>query len=470
MCGKKKPVTAPMFTVSVVNIGAVMYRPDSLPHSTRCWPSALETIGPDSKQHHYRTSATFVARPRKRYHPRQHSRRPENFVTGEKLMKRLWLAVVALTLLPVPADAAREQVLWSFRNYGSDGEYPYGALISVNGTLYGMTNRGGQYTCGTYGCGTVFSLNPVSSKEKVLWSFGYGTDGENPIASLISVKGTLYGTTVYGGQYSKGTVFSLDPTTDTETVLWSFGNGTDGHGPGGSVISIKGMLYGTTDAGGQYGYGTVFSLDPKTDTEKVLWSFGNETDGANPIAGLISVNGTLYGTTYYGGQSNAGTVFSLDLATGAETVLWSFDNGFDRGIDGHYPIAGLIAANGVLYGTTWRGGKSNAGIVFSLDPETHTEKVLWSFGNGADGAFPSGSLISIKGTLYGTTVDGGQYPGGTVFSLDLKTDKEKVLWSFGKKTDGQNPEAGLIFVNETLYGTTLTGGAHHQGTVFSLTP
>jgi uncharacterized repeat protein (TIGR03803 family) len=398
-------------------------------------------------------------------------------------MKRLCIAVVALTLLPVAAGAATEQVLWSFGDKKPDGRYPTGGLISVNGTLYGTTDYGGE---GSHHrecqqkttCGIVFSLDPETGMEKVQWLFGNGADGSNPEAGLISLEGMLYGTTTHGGQSHYGTAFSLNPGTGAETVVYSFcsqQNCTDGSSPPANLISVKETLYGTTPDGGQYGYGTVFSLDPTTGTEKVLWSFGNGADGQYPEAGLISVKGMLYGTTELGGQYSDGAVFSLDPTTGKEKVLWSFGNG----TDGRYPEADLISVGGTLYGTTYAGGQYNCpdtscGTVFSFDPRTIAEKVLWSFGNGIDGWNPAAGLVFVDGTLYGTTYYGGDNclsaGCGIVFSLDPTTDTETVLWSFGSGTDGKSPGGGLISVNGTLYGTTEFGGAHGRGTVFSLTP
>jgi uncharacterized repeat protein (TIGR03803 family) len=146
-----------------------------------------------------------------------------------------------------------------------------------------------------------------AASESVLWSFGNGNDGNTPLASLVMDKsGNLYGTTqdggIYGGpnvnQGGDGTVFELTPPSSaggpwTESILWDFGNGTDGSGPfAGLLMDANGNLYGTTDAGGMNGYGTVFELTPLSPagglwTESVLWNFGNGTDGAYPRAGLI---------------------------------------------------------------------------------------------------------------------------------------------------------------------------------------
>jgi uncharacterized repeat protein (TIGR03803 family) len=125
------------------------------------------------------------------------------------------------------------------------------------------------------------------------------------------------------------------------------------------------MLYGTTYNGGAYGYGTVFSVNPKTGAETVLWSFGNGTDGQNPGKALTNVKGTLYGTTVFGGAFNdGGTAYSFNLETGAETVLWSFGDG----TDGLYPESDLINVKGTLYGTTLYGGTYGDGAVFSIVP------------------------------------------------------------------------------------------------------
>ena len=145
----------------------------------------------------------------------------------------------------------------------------------------------------------------------MLYSFGGGTDSENPEGSLIDVRGMLYGTAGCGGTSNYGTVFSLNPTTGAETVLHSFCGGTDGESPLASLIDVKGVLYSTTELGGTYNGGTVFSLDPMTGAETVLHSFGGGTDGETPYPGLIDVKGALYGTTYFGGTYFYGTVFKI---------------------------------------------------------------------------------------------------------------------------------------------------------------
>jgi len=373
-----------------------------------------------------------------------------------------------------PLSASRASVtynvLYSFKG-GSDGEQPLGSLLDVNGTLYGTTWGGGHKGRTGRSLGTVFALT-TSGAESVLHRFAGARqgDGANPRANLMDVNGTLYGTTSKGGTVQKeawGTVFAISLSGD-ENVLYSFRGGAAGDGklPTAGLARVGGTFYGTTNNGGnpsacQGGCGTVYSVTVN-GSEKVLHSFGGSNDGRNPFAGLIDVDGTLYGTTGGGGANLKGTVFAI-TTSGKERVLHSFGGG---SADGAGPLGALINVDGTLYGTTSDGGTKNGGTVFSIS-RTGKETVLYNFGPSGE-AFPQGALTYVNGTLYGTTTAFNSY-NGSIFSLTLD-GKETVLHSFGGGTDGSDPEAGLINVNGTLYGTTAGGGANHGGTVFSLTP
>jgi uncharacterized repeat protein (TIGR03803 family) len=211
--------------------------------------------------------------------------------------------------------------------------------------------------------------------------------------------------------------------------------------------------------------------------EKVLHSF-NGKNGSTPYAGLIfDTAGNLYGTTFSGGAYGDGTVFELTPEAGGgwtETVLHSFN-----GNDGSAPYAGLIFdAAGNLYGTTFSGGAYGDGTVFELTPEAGggwTETVLHAF-NGNDGQFTyAGLIFDTTGNLYGTTLYGGAHGNGTVFELTPEVSgswTETVLHNFDDNgKDGNNPYAGVIFdAVGNLYGTTYGGGTYDGGTVFELTP
>jgi uncharacterized repeat protein (TIGR03803 family) len=385
----------------------------------------------------------------------------------------------ALVLPSVAAAAAnsKESVVHSFGGSG-DGAYPAGGPIDVKGTLYGTTVYGG-----TESAGTVYSLNPKTGKDTPIYSFCSQEnciDGEYPGGQLVDVSGTLYSTTSEGGTYGDGTVFSLDPSTGAEKVLWSFGSGTDGKSPGG-VIETNGTLYGTTTSGGANGDGAVFAVDISTGTEAVLYSFCNQencADGESPESVVIDEKGTLYGTTKYGGANGDGVVYALDIGTGAENAVYSFCGQQDCH-DGQYPVAGVIDVKGELYGVTVAGGSVGGGTVFELDPATGKEKVLYSFCSQkgcADGEAAYTGIIDVKGTIYGNTSAGGADGDGTAYSLDPATGVETVLHSFCGETDcadGKYPWAAMIDEKKKLYGITYEGGANCQssggcGTLYAI--
>ena len=265
-----------------------------------------------------------------------------------------------------------ETLLWNFGNTETDGTYPApGLMQGAGGYFYGTTVEGG----GTNNAGTVYSLTAAGT-EMVLWSFGaYSLDGQHPHATVFQdAAGNLYGTTRDGGTFSHGTVYELT-LSGTEIVLWSFGGYKgDGKLPHSVLVQdASGTFYGTTREGGSFGdgkggsgYGTVFKLSA-TDQEKILWSFkGSPSDGQDPRSGLVmDTAGNLYGTTFAGGEYGYGTVFEL-TPTGKETILHNF--GYIP-TDGENPQSGLLLdAAGNLYGDTYAGGANGCGTVFKLKP------------------------------------------------------------------------------------------------------
>lgn len=373
---------------------------------------------------------------------------------------RSQLPIGASGVLPqsVPAKSSF-RVLYRFN--GPDGANPEAHLIDVKGTLYGTTIYGGRY-----GYGTVFSLT-LSGSQKVLYSFRGGTDGSAPVSSLLDVNDELYGTTSMGGgsaclRYGCGTVFSVS-LTGFETVIHRFRGGSDGANPQAALIDVDGTLYGTTNGGGTSDDGTVYTIDT-SGKERILYSFAGGDDAAHPVAPLVSAKGVLYGTTVFGGAAGIGTVYRVSTA-GNESVLHSF-----RGRDGANPLVALIDVKGTLYGTTSAGGdKSSRGTAYSIGRGEFD--VLHNF-RGRSGESPYSGLISVKHVLYGTTDQGGtRRLYGTVYSLT--TDgAERVLHRFSGGPGGSHPWAGVIDVKGTLYGTTFDGGKGCAGggcgTIFAI--
>jgi uncharacterized repeat protein (TIGR03803 family) len=286
--------------------------------------------------------------------------------------------------------------------------------------------------------------------------------GEKDAARNISIgAGGLGGVAVTSGPASAGSY----------QVVYSFGSGSgsgsDGNYPYAGLINVGGTLYGTTVYGGASGQGTVFAVSPATGAETVVYTFKGGNDGANPYANLIEVRGKLYGTSANGGASyyGFGTVYEVNPTTGNETVLHSFQGGSD----GANPFANLIDVGGTLYGTTEAGGPSNVGTVYVVNPATGAEKVVIAFIGGSSAANPDAGLIKVGGTLYGTSSAGGASHEGTVFKVNAKTSVEKVVYSFQGGSDGELPYAGLTRLGGTLYGTAL-GSANGNGTVFAVNP
>jgi uncharacterized repeat protein (TIGR03803 family) len=330
----------------------------------------------------------------------------------------------------------------------------FGSLVqAANGDLYGTTYEGGANSVGT-----IFKLTPAGALT-TLHSFDT-TDGALPDGSMVlATNGDLYGTTWVGGTGTVGTIFKITPA-GVFTSLHSF-DSTDGAVCSSELIqATNGDLYGATYQGGANNLGTIFKITP-AGVFTSLHSFA-DAEGASPYAGLIqATDGYLYGTAYEGGANGVGTIFKVTMA-GVLTTLYSFS-----GADGARPYAALVQAdNGLFYGSTSAGG-IGYGNIFSITPEgtltsLHTFVVL-------DGDNPQSKLIEANdGNLYGTTSGGGNAGGdGTIFKMTL-AGSLTTLYSFDG-TDGGFPIGGLVeSTNGTFYGTTYEGGAHNDGTVFTL--
>ena len=274
--------------------------------------------------------------------------------------------------------------------------------------------------------------------------------------------------------------------------IYAFRGGFLGSVPFGGVTVVNGRIFGTTIFGGfasacPPGCGTVFA------GTKPIYSFKGPSrkDGEKPNGDLLLVGNTLYGTTMGGGNDSGvcsddgytngcGTVFAIDFK-GRERVVYRFNGGSD----GADPKSGLIAIDGTLYGTTYAGGincqysssPSGCGVVFSID-SSGKESVLHRFAGPPDAANPNAALLAVGGTLYGTSEFGGkcQFSNGcgTVFKINV-SGGESVVYSFKGKKDGSHPKSPLSYANASLYGITIEGGCTSAcysgaggGTLFSM--
>lgn len=346
----------------------------------------------------------------------------------------------------------KESVEYAFNGVATE-QYPQTNVIrDEEGNLYGSVSS------------IVYKINP-SGHETDLHQFTGNGDGSGSTAGLIRDReGNLYGVSsgdgvADGGPYgcpnylepygSCGVVFKIDPR-GRETVLYAFTGGADGGGPIGALVrDEEGNLYGTTLNGGDVsspactanlkGCGVIFKID-RHGKETVLHTFEGVGYAPSEAAGLtLDRDGTLYGTTRYGGQgpnpSGYGTVFKLER-NGKYTTLYKFTGKADGGSPTGPPL--LIGKD--LYGTTAGGGKldddpngggppfgGTSGVIYKLD-QSGKETVLYTFQGKADGAYPISQLAQDdEGNLYGTTFYGGTFNGeyceyngcGVVYKLTL---------------------------------------------------
>ncbi len=239
-------------------------------------------------------------------------------------------------------------------------------------------------------------------------------------------------------------------------------------GPGGknvwSGLTVSGTtLFGTTEKGGTYGYGTVFRMELDGTGFSVVRSL-NYADGAFPMGDLLVSGDWIYGTTSWGGSTNeAGTLFRLRL-DGSEFAVLKYFGGFD----GNQPRGGVALSGDTLFGTTYAGGTNQPyaqGTVYRINTDGTGFRLLHSYGS-ADGNCPCGTLVISGTVLYGTTSD-WSIGLGTVFRVNMDGSGYTILKTF-TGADGRMPIGNLLRSGNTLYGTTIHGGASDWGTVFRL--
>jgi uncharacterized repeat protein (TIGR03803 family) len=265
-------------------------------------------------------------------------------------------------------------------------------------------------------------------------------------------------------------VFEVVAGSGSITTLATF-NGSNGSDPsGGLVQDSRGNLFGTTWYGGNFNYGTVFEVVAGSGSITTLATL-NSSSGAHPLGGLVEdSSGNLFGTTFHGGPTDGGTLFEVVAGSGRITTLADFNN-----TSGSPPEGGLIEdSQGNLFGTTYgggvlSGGAGGYGTVFEVAAGSGSITTLATF-NFSDGAAPeAGLFIDSRGNLFGTTTYGGAYPGphtfgdGTVFELAAGSGSITTLASFNGD-DGICPQTGVVEDSSgNLFGTDNPSGTANPG-------
>ena len=364
-------------------------------------------------------------------------------------------------------------VLYSFTG-GLDSGYPTANLtLGSDGNFYGVSNPTGRTSYGS-----IFKITPsgtftVLHSQVLSTPFPEGTDG------LVEYSpGLFYGVARLGGAANLGILYSIT-SAGQYTQVYSFGSlasPRDGaNQPNGPLVIKNGLLYGTSSTGGSQSYGTIFSFDPKTNTETVLYSFQSLPDGQNPTSGLtLATDGNFYGLTTAGGVGMApfGTVFQFNPTTAIETTLYTFLTGGDPQ---NFNCTLLEATDGKLYGVAPFDGAQLEGSLFSMTmptssiSPTSTYTLLHSFGSSAtDGQLPVGSLMQgFDGNIYGVSNTGGVNGFGSIFQFNLGIQAIATVYSFGATPGYAYPASGLVQdSNGFLYGTSVGDGAYGYGTVY----
>jgi uncharacterized repeat protein (TIGR03803 family) len=274
------------------------------------------------------------------------------------------------------ADGWTETILHDFDGPFTDASEPSSKLTFDSiGNLYGSSWYGGINNleqCDTNGdqagCGTVFKFSSSGGSwaESALFSFDYSDGFEPGGPPAIGPDGNIYQTSQSGGAKDFGTLLRLSPESLTKTATLSFGNYDIHMATGALTFDRSNNLYGTSYWGGSDSQGSVYRITPKGKLT-ILHSFtGKDGDGLWPYAGVTLAGNAIYGSTDAGGAFGFGTLYGLTPSRSGwvEQILYSFQNT----TDGAYPGAELVPdGKGNFYGTAERGA-DGCGVVYEITP------------------------------------------------------------------------------------------------------
>ena len=389
------------------------------------------------------------------------------------------------------------------------GSYPEGGVVqAANGRLYGTCRTGGAN-----GVGTIYEFNIATSVLTKRTDMTVA-NGSSPRGRLVEAgNGKLYGVTSAGGANALGSVFEFDPAANTFAKRADLSAATGSNPGGGLMLGADGLLYGTTEAGGANGLGTVFSFNTATFAVVKVVDLSAAT-GTNPKAALVqTADGALHGTASAGGANGLGTLFKVTLAPntitkqhdmdagtgatplgkltlGSDGLLYGLASAGGTGNHGTFyrfdPVAmsfsnlrnlGTVAANpwaglleepaGTFIGTSNLGGSLGRGVVFRFSPGTNSYASIAQIG-ASSGAFPTGKLTrAANGLFYGFTSAGGTVDRGVLFSFDPVTSTYARLYNFGSAFNGQNPVGAPVIIGNVVYGACRLGGLNGFGVIFT---
>jgi uncharacterized repeat protein (TIGR03803 family) len=376
-----------------------------------------------------------------------------------------------LTNVTVRRLISNYTILYSFIDI-IEGGGPFGDVIQLNnGLLYGTTSA-----FGTFGMGGIFNYNIITNTENLLYEFS-GADGESPKSSFLNINNNLLlGTTQLGGTFSEGTLFSFDISANTLTTLHHWNPSTfDGAEPFTSpILHSNGKLYGMTPFGGLLGLGIIYEFNLSSNTRIVRYHFsgltiGGPNDAAVPYGKLLSVtDNLLFGVSSQGGLQDKGALFSYNISANTTTVLHNFTGGTSSGDS---PFGSLVLGpNDILFGTTFVGGSGANGTIFGFSISSNTITHFSNFPGSPNGRNPRNIFYNpLDQSIYGATQFGDpSTTNGVIYVFNPILNTLTTVHTFlGATTDGSGFLGSLYRGNDgLLYGLTNTGGDYNAGTIF----
>jgi len=400
----------------------------------------------------------------------------------------VYFTALAVWLFPLSAGA---QVFTNLHSLlFTNGVGPVARLIISGNTLYGTARNYGDISLPGDGYGTIFRLNTDGSGFTNIHTFsGIAPDGGNMSASVVLSGNTLYTTAYFGGASNYGCVVAINIDGTGVTNLHNFSailgpfpsTNNDGAYPSTSLILSGGTLYGLANGGGLKGWGMLYALSTNGTAFTNLHNF-NITDGQNPGTDLMLSGTTFYAATGAGGANHYGTIFKVTTNGSGFTTLFDFppDSGPNgTNAEGVFPVCSLVLSGTNLYGTASEGGEFGGGTVFSIDTNGTTFTTLHSFattngltGTNAGGARPRSGLALSGNTLYGTTFTGGSSGGGTIFKINTDGTGFSTLYEFtatngvGASNQGGTNNDGAHPVGGLLYSGSALYGTASEGGIY----
>jgi uncharacterized repeat protein (TIGR03803 family) len=342
--------------------------------------------------------------------------------------------------------AGAVSVLYAFAG-DSIGQYPFDSLIQApDGSFYGLTRNDYTYS-------TAFRMSPDGTVALLHRFDQFVGEGLEPrLGFLRAADGNIYGTTSHGGPLGRGAVFAMTPLGEV-SVVTAFSAVEDGSTPRVLIRASSGIFYGATLSGGSWNHGAAFAL---TADGSITWLHSFTIDEGRGITALIQASdGNLYGTTTDNGIGGGGTAFRM-TTDGAVTVL----HHFIAGDYGFFPTGLIEGIDGNFYGTARSAGPLAYGTVFKMTRDGELTLLHAFAGGAADGAFPEAGLVQTPdGMLYGTTTRGGTLDYGTLFSITTGGSFSLLRSVYSHDGDhSANTMPGLTLANDgNLYGVIPRG-------------